>query len=163
MKCSAIGNPIPTIFWFVDGNLLSPSGAIPSEHDQGGRLWPESNNNNNHHYSSASFIQMNEIISHVNISSIRVQDSGEWKCIASNLLSSTSHSARLNIYGELKPLFHIYLNHFANQFLLLFCGCTRILVHFPVFCICSIGVLNCTIVLNVTASKFYSSEEKYRI
>lgn len=91
LKCSAFGNPRPTITFYNDGDLvLSPT----AEDDQG--PWRKSSN---HPYASGSYVHMNEIVSHVNISSIRVEDSGEWKCVASNLLSSAAHSARLNVYG----------------------------------------------------------------
>ncbi|XP_035702797.1 Down syndrome cell adhesion molecule-like protein Dscam2 isoform X2 [Folsomia candida] len=101
LKCSAFGNPRPTITFYNDGDLvLSPT----AEDDQG--PWRKSSN---HPYASGSYVHMNEIVSHVNISSIRVEDSGEWKCVASNLLSSAAHSARLNVYGrpfvkEMEPM-----------------------------------------------------------
>ena len=42
-----------------------------------------------------------EVISHVNISRTVVDDGGLYTCIATNRAGSSSHSARLNIYGEL--------------------------------------------------------------
>lgn len=39
------------------------------------------------------------VISHVNISSVNVEDGGEYRCTAKNRVGSISHSARLNIYG----------------------------------------------------------------
>uniref|UniRef100_T1GXH8 Ig-like domain-containing protein n=1 Tax=Megaselia scalaris TaxID=36166 RepID=T1GXH8_MEGSC len=40
-----------------------------------------------------------DIISHVNISHVTVEDGGEYECVAVNRAGKTSHSARLNIYG----------------------------------------------------------------
>lgn len=42
-----------------------------------------------------------DVISHVNISHVMVEDGGEYTCNAENRAGKTSHSARLNIYGEL--------------------------------------------------------------
>lgn len=42
-----------------------------------------------------------DVISHVNISHVMVEDGGEYTCTAENRAGKTSHSARLNIYGEL--------------------------------------------------------------
>lgn len=40
-----------------------------------------------------------DVVSHVNISSVKAEDGGEYECIAENRAGKTSHSARLNIYG----------------------------------------------------------------
>uniref|UniRef100_A0A182N231 Ig-like domain-containing protein n=1 Tax=Anopheles dirus TaxID=7168 RepID=A0A182N231_9DIPT len=40
-----------------------------------------------------------DVISHVNISHVMVEDGGEYSCAAENRAGKTSHSARLNIYG----------------------------------------------------------------
>lgn len=41
-----------------------------------------------------------EVISHVNISAVRVEDGGEYRCSASNRVAKIHHTARLNIYGH---------------------------------------------------------------
>ena len=41
-----------------------------------------------------------EVVSHVNISQVSVQDGGLYQCTASNRAGDSSHSARLNIYGK---------------------------------------------------------------
>ena len=40
-----------------------------------------------------------DVISHVNISTVRVEDGGEYRCSANNRVAKAHHSARLNIYG----------------------------------------------------------------
>lgn len=40
-----------------------------------------------------------DVISHVNISAVRVEDGGEYRCSAVNRVSRAHHAARLNIYG----------------------------------------------------------------
>lgn len=44
-----------------------------------------------------------DVISHVNISHVMVEDGGEYSCAAENRAGKTSHSARLNIYGKRLP------------------------------------------------------------
>lgn len=41
-----------------------------------------------------------DVISHVNITAVMVEDGGEYSCRAENRAGSTVHSARLNIYGS---------------------------------------------------------------
>lgn len=43
-----------------------------------------------------------DVISHVNISQVAVEDGGEYTCTAENRAGKVSHSARLNVYGESK-------------------------------------------------------------
>lgn len=48
-----------------------------------------------------------DVISHVNISSIKEEDGGEYTCTAKNSISSVSYSARINIYGKgFSPIIH---------------------------------------------------------
>ncbi|CAG7824218.1 unnamed protein product, partial [Allacma fusca] len=90
MKCSATGNPIPGIQWFVDSQELLPSPNDPLQ----ARFWQMSDR-----YSIGSYRQSTtEIVSHINITQVRIEDSGDYRCVAINLVSSVSHSARLNIY-----------------------------------------------------------------
>lgn len=40
-----------------------------------------------------------DVISHVNISHVMVEDGGEYSCIGENRAGRVEHAARLNIYG----------------------------------------------------------------
>ena len=92
MKCSGTGNPLPEIRWFVDSQELLPSPMDPLQ----ARFWQMSDR-----YSIGSYRHSTtEIVSHINITQVRIEDSGNYKCVASNLVSSAEHSARLNVYGR---------------------------------------------------------------
>ncbi|XP_044257604.1 Down syndrome cell adhesion molecule-like protein Dscam2 isoform X1 [Tribolium madens] len=81
LRCSATGSPPPQFRWFLDGEPLSD---ITS----------------GHRYAISQYVDQNgDVISHLNISNVRVEDGGLYSCRALNSLGSTEHSARLNIYG----------------------------------------------------------------
>lgn len=50
-----------------------------------------------------------DVISHVNISHVMVEDGGEYACTAKNRAGTSSHSARLNVYGEYPLFLEIFL------------------------------------------------------
>jgi Down syndrome cell adhesion molecule len=51
-------------------------------------------------YAIGQFVDISgDVISHLNISHSRSEDGGLYKCVASNLIGSVSHSTRLNVYG----------------------------------------------------------------
>lgn len=74
LKCSALGNPIPNFNWFVDGQQLAPNFIRDDPLEV--RYWQLSDR-----YSIGSFKSYNnEIVSHINISTVRVEDSGLYEC-----------------------------------------------------------------------------------
>ncbi|XP_025163016.1 Down syndrome cell adhesion molecule-like protein Dscam2 isoform X2 [Harpegnathos saltator] len=78
LKCSAAGNPTPQISWLLDGFPLP----------QNDRLL------------IGQYVTVyGDVISHVNITTVKPEDGGEYECIASSRAGETRHSARLNIYG----------------------------------------------------------------
>ncbi|XP_076282094.1 cell adhesion molecule Dscam2 isoform X2 [Lasioglossum baleicum] len=79
LKCVATGNPTPHFFWTLDGFPL-----------------PQ-----NDRFMIGQYVTVHgEVISHVNISVVHVDDGGEYRCSASNRVAKVHHSARLNIYGH---------------------------------------------------------------
>ncbi|XP_071439149.1 cell adhesion molecule Dscam2-like [Hetaerina americana] len=85
LKCIAAGNPTPHFTWNLDGFPLP----------QNDRLM------------IGQYVTVHgDVISHVNVSTVRVEDGGEYRCTASNRVGSASHSARLNIYGlpHIRPM-----------------------------------------------------------
>lgn len=78
LKCSATGNPTPVISWSLDGFPLPTHGRFMKGQ-----------------YATVH----GDVISHVNITHVMVEDGGEYSCLAQNRAGKTSHSARLNIYG----------------------------------------------------------------
>ncbi|XP_030386436.1 Down syndrome cell adhesion molecule-like protein Dscam2 isoform X2 [Scaptodrosophila lebanonensis] len=78
LKCSAAGNPTPQISWTLDGFPLPSNGR----------------------FMIGQYITVHgDVISHVNISHVMVEDGGEYACIAENRAGRVQHEARLNIYG----------------------------------------------------------------
>ncbi|KAG1651109.1 Down syndrome cell adhesion molecule-like protein Dscam2 [Nymphon striatum] len=79
LSCSAKGTPIPSIKWKLGGEDIVTQGRI----------------------SVGEFVDENTgiVVSHVNISSVRVENSGYYRCIAQNDVGQVSHSAKLNVYG----------------------------------------------------------------
>ncbi|XP_049818857.1 Down syndrome cell adhesion molecule-like protein Dscam2 isoform X3 [Aethina tumida] len=78
LKCSASGNPTPQISWTLDGFPLPSHGR----------------------FVIGQYVTVHgDVISHVNISHVMVEDGGEYTCTAENRAGKSSHSARLNIYG----------------------------------------------------------------
>ncbi|XP_045464508.1 Down syndrome cell adhesion molecule-like protein Dscam2 isoform X3 [Harmonia axyridis] len=78
LKCSASGNPTPEISWSLDGFQLPSHGR----------------------FVIGQYVTVHgDVISHVNISHVMVEDGGEYTCTAKNRAGTSSHSARLNVYG----------------------------------------------------------------
>ncbi|XP_050698368.1 cell adhesion molecule Dscam2-like isoform X2 [Eriocheir sinensis] len=78
LKCVATGNPPPQFIWTLDGFPLPESerflvGQYVTVHD--------------------------DVISHVNITNVRVEDGGEYTCSAANTVGVVTHSAKVNVYG----------------------------------------------------------------
>ncbi|GBM32865.1 Down syndrome cell adhesion molecule-like protein Dscam2 [Araneus ventricosus] len=81
LKCVAQGNPLPQIIWTLD------AGAIPE----------------NPRFRLGDYVRTGrdstEVVSYVNITSVRPEDGGLYECEASNDVGKATHSARLNVFG----------------------------------------------------------------
>ncbi|XP_054281239.1 cell adhesion molecule Dscam2-like [Macrosteles quadrilineatus] len=79
LKCIASGNPTPHITWKLDGLPL------PSNTDR---------------FLIGQYVTLHgEVISHVNISNVQVEDGGIYQCTATNRIGEISHSADMRVYG----------------------------------------------------------------
>ncbi|XP_076065783.1 cell adhesion molecule Dscam2-like isoform X4 [Oratosquilla oratoria] len=78
LKCIATGTPTPTIKWALDG--------FPLPH--------------NDRLVVGQYVNVHgEVVSHVNITGVRVEDGGTYSCTATNSASSVVHKAPLYVYG----------------------------------------------------------------
>ncbi|KAH8382248.1 hypothetical protein KR009_002562, partial [Drosophila setifemur] len=81
LKCSASGSPPPQFAWLLDSQPIMDVSL-------------------HHRFAIGQFVDMSgDVISHLNISHVRPDDGGLYKCVASNSMGSVQHSARLNVYG----------------------------------------------------------------
>lgn len=79
LKCSATGLPLPQITWIRDDEFLYESGDL--------RI--------------GDFVTNDGVVnSFVNISAVKVLDSGNYQCTASNDVSKVSYSKRINVFGN---------------------------------------------------------------
>lgn len=67
-----------------------------------------------HRYAIGQYVDISgDVISHLNISQVRTDDGGLYKCVATNSMGSVEHSARLNVFGKsmvlLSLLIHTYI------------------------------------------------------
>lgn len=85
LRCSATGNPLPDITWFLDRQpLLSSSSRVMQ---------------NQQRQQQAQTGGGGETTGYLNITSVQIEDGGEYTCVARNLAGEAKHSARLNVYG----------------------------------------------------------------
>ncbi|GIY39004.1 down syndrome cell adhesion molecule-like protein Dscam2 [Caerostris darwini] len=81
LKCVAQGNPLPQIIWTLD------AGTIPE----------------NPRFRLGDYVRTGrdstEVVSYVNITSVRPEDGGLYECEASNDVGKATHSARVNVFG----------------------------------------------------------------
>ncbi|XP_046582612.1 Down syndrome cell adhesion molecule homolog [Haliotis rubra] len=78
LRCKASGNPIPVVTWLLDGAELPTGDRIGTN----------------------SFTTYEgDVISFVNITSVKVEDGGEYTCKALNDVGRAYHIGKLNVYG----------------------------------------------------------------
>ncbi|KAI9556414.1 hypothetical protein GHT06_016202 [Daphnia sinensis] len=81
LKCLASGTPLPHFTWTLDGFPLSPVSE---------RYFLGQQQQTGHD---------DLVVAHLNITHVRVEDGGNYKCIAENRVGRVEHSANLHIYG----------------------------------------------------------------
>ncbi|KAG8200001.1 hypothetical protein JTE90_006239, partial [Oedothorax gibbosus] len=81
LKCVAQGNPLPQITWTLDSRTI-----------------PESTR-----YRLGDYVRTggdsSEVVSYVNITSVRPEDGGVYECTASNDVGKAVHAGRVNVFG----------------------------------------------------------------
>ncbi|XP_055947649.1 cell adhesion molecule Dscam2-like isoform X2 [Argiope bruennichi] len=78
LRCSASGNPLPQVTWFLDD--VSIPDAI--------------------RFRVGDYVTSDgHVMSYVNVTDIHVEDGGEYTCSAENAVSSVRHTARIDVYG----------------------------------------------------------------
>ncbi|XP_077985299.1 cell adhesion molecule DSCAM-like [Glandiceps talaboti] len=81
LTCVIVGNPIPNVTWTLDGL------PVPQQS----------------RFSVGDWINLDgDVISHVNITGIRVMDGGLWRCQATSEIGETFHEDRINIISLYK-------------------------------------------------------------
>jgi Down syndrome cell adhesion molecule len=100
LKCSARGSPPPQVVW----SFIMGLGALTFSHSfQFSWLLdsqPILDVSSLHRFAMGQFVDVSgDVISHLNISHVRTDDGGLYKCIATNSVGAVAHSARLNIFG----------------------------------------------------------------
>ncbi|XP_063872912.1 cell adhesion molecule Dscam2-like [Scylla paramamosain] len=79
LKCIASGTPTPTISWALDGFPLPQNERLVV----------------------GQYVNVHgKVISHVNITRVRVEDGGRYSCTATNTAAAVVHSAPLHVYGR---------------------------------------------------------------
>ncbi|KAK4004116.1 hypothetical protein OUZ56_011048 [Daphnia magna] len=80
LKCLASGTPLPHFTWTLDGFPLSPVSE---------RYFLGQQQQTGHD---------DLVVAHLNITHVRVEDGGNYKCVAENRVGRVEHSANLHIY-----------------------------------------------------------------
>lgn len=88
MRCSSKGSPLAQIEWSVDRLPISSSARFHF-----GDFVTEAKVTDNEGGEKM-------LVSHFNISSVRVEDGGLYRCTAKNVAGQVYHEARLNVYGK---------------------------------------------------------------
>uniref|UniRef100_T1JJ84 Ig-like domain-containing protein n=1 Tax=Strigamia maritima TaxID=126957 RepID=T1JJ84_STRMM len=78
LQCAASGNPTPEISWTLDGQPIPESKRFQI---------------------SDQSVSAGDMVSQVNITRLKVEDGGDYKCIATNRVGTAQHIARLNVFG----------------------------------------------------------------
>ncbi|GFY46752.1 down syndrome cell adhesion molecule-like protein Dscam2 [Trichonephila inaurata madagascariensis] len=78
LKCVASGNPLPQIVWRLD------DAPIPE----------------NHRIRFGDYVTKDGfVVSFVNISNVKTEDGGDYRCVANNGVGEVSHESRVNVLG----------------------------------------------------------------
>lgn len=105
LRCTSLASPLAQITWSVDGQAVANSARYRFGDfvvNNGGPLMKISSSNGINQLQSA----VSRLVSHFNITSVRVEDGGLYRCTAANVAGSVAHQARLNVYGKAAVKMH---------------------------------------------------------
>ena len=92
--CVAAGNPPPTITWTLDDESLPTADDDDDAND-------DNDDQKSRHVIVSSVTPDGDVVSYVNVSSVRVTDGGTYRCTATNRVGVESFSGKLFVYGTL--------------------------------------------------------------
>jgi len=90
LVCVAAGNPPPTVTWTLDDAPLTPNDDDDDDDDS----------MTSRYVIASSVTPDGDVISHVNISGVRVSDGGTYRCTARNRVGVESFAGKLLVYGK---------------------------------------------------------------
>ncbi|KAK3855319.1 hypothetical protein Pcinc_038269, partial [Petrolisthes cinctipes] len=94
LKCIASGAPTPHVTWTLDGFPLP-------QHDR---------------LVVGQYVGVGgAVVSHVNLTGVRTEDGGAYTCTATNRAGKTTHTARLNVYGECGRCGTFNITHYSSS------------------------------------------------
>ena len=96
-SCTAVGDPLPTISWYIRGVDLSLSNMAPF--DQDGRI--------NDQFINTTAINTTRVISILTLNESAPVLAEDYECIASNRLGSASSTATLTVQSEFLNVFTV--------------------------------------------------------
>ncbi len=126
LRCHVTGNPTPSVRWILDGNPLPFYGdrfivdtrimqtgtltnvqnfqtCLSSETTSFSWFWALKCSNDTVSLMGLYFycvFYLGEVLSYLNITSVKIQDGGIWSCQAENEALKVEHSASIHIYGK---------------------------------------------------------------
>ena len=95
-NCTVVGDPLPTISWYISGVDLSLSNMAPL-FDQGGRI--------DDYFINTTEIDTTTVMSRLTLNESFPFLAEDYVCVASNSLGSVNRNATLTVHGELSFLY----------------------------------------------------------
>ena len=113
LNCTVVGDPLPTISWYIGGVDLSLSNMAPF--DQEGRI-------DDRLTTTITILNTTTVMNSLAINETIPFLAEDYMCVASNSLGSVNRSATLTVQGEVQCLhlicssngLHSYVNHVNN-------------------------------------------------
>ena len=95
-NCTVVGDPLPTISWYISGVDLSLSNMAPF--DQEGRI--------NNLFITTTILNTTTVMSSLRLNETVPFFAEDYVCVASNSLGSVNRTATLIVHGEFNPCFN---------------------------------------------------------